>query len=152
MGAIREPGRQPVLRNARSGEAATIASIHETTARVAFAHVFGRQPYPTEHTRERWRRFSGEVVLAELDGSVVGFAARDGDLLDALFVLPNFQGRGIGSALLSAFGPVSRLWVLKGTEAQRFYEARGWRPEGSEQTAFGATELLYVRPNVSTEQ
>ncbi len=41
-------------------------------------------------------------LIAELEGSVVGFASwRDGELL-ALFVHPDHQGRGVGSTLALA--------------------------------------------------
>jgi GNAT superfamily N-acetyltransferase len=71
-------------------------------------HLFGERPFV-------------EVLLAELDGRVVGFAlffhnystflTRPGIYLEDLFVLPEDRGRGHGKALLAALG---RLAVERG--------------------------------------
>ncbi len=59
-----------------------------------------------ERTRKAYDAFAGEtrgdVWLAELDGEVVGWSARDGapDYISDLWVLPECQGRGIGKALV----------------------------------------------------
>jgi ribosomal-protein-alanine N-acetyltransferase len=59
-----------------------------------------------ERTRKAYEVFAGEtngdVRLAELDGEVVGWCARDGapNYISDLWVLPNHQGRGIGKALV----------------------------------------------------
>ncbi len=62
---------------------------------------------PHLHTVEEHRRFIGEVVprdheiwVAEEDGRVVGLAAIGEDTLGHLYVHPDAQGRGIGTALL----------------------------------------------------
>jgi GNAT superfamily N-acetyltransferase len=73
-----------------------------------------------------------EVVVAELDGRVVGFAALEGDLLGHLYVGPGHQRRGVGSALVDwvkGSRPAGfRLWVFQRNEgARRFYEERGCR-------------------------
>jgi GNAT superfamily N-acetyltransferase len=78
---------------------------------------------------------------AEEDGGVVGFsmARRSERDVFALFVLPEFEGRGIGSALLEAAvawlrqegdQPI-RLSTGRGTRAFSLYIARGWREVGS---------------------
>lgn len=71
-------------------------------------HLFGARPYV-------------EVLLAEVEGSAVGFAlffhnystflTRPGIYLEDLFVLPEARGRGYGKALLTALG---RLAVERG--------------------------------------
>lgn len=59
-----------------------------------------------ERTRKAYEIFAGEtkgdVWLAELDGKVVGWSARDGapNYISDLWVLPDHQGRGIGKALV----------------------------------------------------
>jgi GNAT superfamily N-acetyltransferase len=42
---------------------------------------------------------NGQVIVAELDGEVAGFAAIVGGELDGLFVEPDLWGRGVGRAL-----------------------------------------------------
>ena len=73
-----------------------------------------------------------EAFVFEAGGRVVGFAVVKADELDALYVDPESQRQGAGSAL---FGRVIearpegfRFWVFRdNTRARRFYEARGCR-------------------------
>lgn len=71
-----------------------------------------------------------EVWVAEVDGEVVGFLALSDDLLYHLYVYPEFQGRGVGSALFARAQELRprgfRLWVFqRNTQARTFYEHRG---------------------------
>jgi GNAT superfamily N-acetyltransferase len=103
-----------------------------------------------------WRRYLasqsalGRTWLAERDGRVVGFAdtgpSRDEDAATgigevyAIYVDPAEAGTGLGRALFGhAVAELARqryqaatLWVLAGNRrARRFYEAAGWRPDGT---------------------
>jgi GNAT superfamily N-acetyltransferase len=92
-------------------------------------------------------RPAAEVVFAELDGTVCGFAlfftnfstflGRPGIYLEDLFVRPEARGRGVGRALLAHLARMvvdreyGRLewWVLDwNRDAIRFYEQLGARP------------------------
>lgn len=91
------------------------------------------------------------IVAAEGE-SICGFAttmlSRDGELagfgeLCALYVDPDFWGRGIGVALVIAARARllqldvrnAFLWVLKGNvRADRFYHNDGWAPDGCSRT------------------
>jgi ribosomal protein S18 acetylase RimI-like enzyme len=93
----------------------------------------------------RQERFAAGILVAEgAVGSIVGFGsggrARPSDLLLAgeiftLYVLPDYQERGIGRALLGGLfsGLIDRgltsalVWVLSGNPARFFYEAMGGR-------------------------
>ena len=80
-------------------------------------------------------------VVEAADGEILGFAignAQSGNIW-ALFVRPESQGQGHGSALhdvmvdwLWAQG-LERLWLTTGpgTRAEAFYKRRGWREVGS---------------------
>jgi GNAT superfamily N-acetyltransferase len=123
-----------------------VTRLHTATATAAYAHIFPGQPFPAERTRRRWEAFEGQVVIAEEDGRPVGFVAWDDEELSALYVLPDGWGRGAGGRLLELAGPVSLLWVLEGNQrARRFYERRGWSPDGGVRDAFGVRELRYRR-------
>ncbi|MCA1711196.1 MAG: GNAT family N-acetyltransferase [Actinobacteria bacterium] len=125
--------------------AAELADVHERTAVVAYAHIFDA-PFPRELTQQKWARYPGEVLEHREDGVLLGFAATDEGRLDALFVLPEHAGRGIGSRLLERAAGVDRLWVLEdNTPARGFYERRGWTCTRARRDAFGVQELLYVR-------
>jgi len=81
----------------------------------------------------------GRVHVAEDNGTVVGFCARHGDDLDALYVAAAKRGQGVGAALLrDAQSAVDRLelWTFQANEgAQRFYLRHGFvevqRTDGS---------------------
>lgn len=72
------------------------------------------------------------ITVAHEEDRLVGFLARQGDLVDRLYVAVDAQGRGIGTALLdgalAARPDGLRLFThQRNTPARRFYEARGFR-------------------------
>ena len=89
----------------------------------------------------------GEVVVAEIDGRIAGFAVvldQDGMAeLDGLFVEPVLWRQGIGTALVedAVHGARSRglslMTVVAGPAAKGFYERCGFTVEGSAETRFG---------------
>ncbi|HPF28372.1 MAG TPA: GNAT family N-acetyltransferase [Steroidobacteraceae bacterium] len=82
----------------------------------------------------------GRGWVCELDGRIVGFAVADAPRRSiwALFVDPQFEGRGIGHALHAAMltwlftldrAPVT-LGTEPGTRAEQFYRRAGWTFQG----------------------
>jgi GNAT superfamily N-acetyltransferase len=85
---------------------------------------------------------NGQVIVAELDGEIAGFAAVVGGELDGLFVEPDLWGGGIGRALVDAATHEARkrglaLKVIANPRARRFYEHCGFAVEGEVETRFG---------------
>jgi GNAT superfamily N-acetyltransferase len=85
---------------------------------------------------------NGQVIVAEIDGQLAGFAAIVGGELDGLFVEPDLWGRGIGRALLEAAAHQARkrgltVTVIASPSARRFYESCGFSVEGEAWTRFG---------------
>jgi len=85
---------------------------------------------------------NGQVIVADLDGKVAGFAAVVGGELDGLFVEPDLWGGGIGRILVEAAVHEARerglsLTVIANPRARGFYETCGFSVEGEEQTRFG---------------
>jgi GNAT superfamily N-acetyltransferase len=85
---------------------------------------------------------NGQVIVADMDGVIVGFAAVVGGELDGLFVEPDLWGQGIGRALVDAATHEARkrglaLKVIANPSARQFYESCGFSIEGEERTRFG---------------
>jgi len=83
-----------------------------------------------------------QVIVAELEGQIAGFAAVVGGELDGLFVEPDLWGRGIGRVLVDAATHEARdrglaLTVIAAPSARIFYESCGFSVEGETQTRFG---------------
>ncbi|MEU8762621.1 GNAT family N-acetyltransferase [Streptomyces sp. NPDC048659] len=146
------------VRAATVADAAAIAEVHVRSWRAAYrglvpdAYLDGLD---AGERAERWRERLGgpdapTVLLAERAGPV-GFACfracGDADAdpavtaeLAALYAVPEAWGLGVGRALMTAaYGAMAaagfrtaRLWVLEGNpRARAFYEAAGWRPDGT---------------------
>jgi len=93
---------------------------------------------PVLHTPEEDLEFFRElefprsvVWVVEVDQRVAGFAAREGEWIHHLYVLPEFQAMGIGSQLLAQAKCESqrglRLYTFQeNRRARAFYEARGF--------------------------
>lgn len=85
---------------------------------------------------------NGQVIVAELDGEIAGFAAVVAGELDGLFVEPDLWGLGIGKTLADAATREARrkgytLSVIANPRARDFYERCGFSVEGEVQTRFG---------------
>jgi GNAT superfamily N-acetyltransferase len=90
----------------------------------------------------------GEVLVADLEGRVAGFAAIVADEakaeLDGLFVEPQLWRQGIGSALVEAAVHQARrkgftlVTVVAEPGARKFYERCGFSVEGEAETRFGS--------------
>ncbi len=88
------------------------------------------------HTPEEDRAyFRGHVfstceVWGAINGNIIGIIAFRPGWIDQLYVVPNFQGRGAGTALLRVAQATSTsllLWTFqKNALARRFYEANGF--------------------------
>jgi len=88
----------------------------------------------------------GEVIVAEIDDRLAGFAAVmiDNDVaeLDGLFVEPELWRKGIGAALVEVAVHEARrqgraLMVVANPSARDFYEKCGFTVEGEAETRFG---------------
>jgi GNAT superfamily N-acetyltransferase len=119
------------LRRATPGDAEALALAMRRTVRESLAFL------PELHTPEEDLAFFSGVVLprsevwiADVDDALAGFIALRPGWIDHLYVTPEAQGRGVGSALLAIAlepGRARRLWTFqKNARARGFYEARGF--------------------------
>ena len=135
------------LRRARADEAEALLRVQREASLAGLRHIYppDRYPFPDDAIRARWREAleseQTSVVVAERDGKILGLAAWTDGWLDGLYVVPKAWGNGVAARLhdealrgIAATGkPGARLWVLEeNARARRFYERRGWRPDGSD--------------------
>ena len=71
-----------------------------------------------------------DVWVAVMGGRLAGFVALSDDVLEHLSVHPEFQRRGVGTALLAKACELRpsgfQLWVFQqNAQARRFYESHG---------------------------
>src|SRR5262249_31338230 len=109
----------------------------DTIAEVFVASFGGLTFLPTLHTDGQTRAWfrtvmvrSHDVWIAETEHRVVGFVALKDDLVGHLYVHPDAQNRGVGTALLDRAKLERtigfRLWTFQRNEgARRFYERHG---------------------------
>jgi ribosomal protein S18 acetylase RimI-like enzyme len=89
-----------------------------------------------------------DVWLAEVNGRIVGLMAMKGSLIDQLFVDVDFQGQGVGTALLVKARERSpaglQLYTFqKNVTAREFYERHGFTA-----VRFGASPPPENEPDV----
>ena len=120
-----------VLRAGQASDAAALATIHVESRSQAMPWL------PVVHPLDDVVEYMAgtmlvdqQVWVVEADGRPVGFAAVGGDMLNHLYIAPDWQGRGVGGALLEAARSGRdrlELWVFQRNErARTFYERRGF--------------------------
>ena len=86
---------------------------------------------------------AGDVLVAETEKGIAGFAVLALGELSGLFVEPGDQRRGVGRALVEAAVHEARrrglslVIVVASPKARAFYEKCGFRIEGEATTRFG---------------
>jgi GNAT superfamily N-acetyltransferase len=143
------------LRRAGVGDEWAVAEVHMRSWQVGYRGLIADDfldALRPEDRVERYR-FDGDdpLTVVAVTDRIRGFATISPatGLLMAFYVDPESWGAGLGRALiieaerrLALRHTVATLWVLAGNaRARRFYEAGGWRPDGSERRdrVFGAT-------------
>ncbi|MDO8108170.1 GNAT family N-acetyltransferase [Isoptericola sp. b441] len=161
---------EAVIRPATVDDADAIARVHLTSWREAYADVVDPatldaldEAARTQTWRETIETRRGSVLVADLEGEIVGFAhvgaSRDEDAergtheIYAIFLEPSAWGHGVARELMRSLladlpeaDPVT-LWALADNErARHFYRRHGFSPDGVErmETA-GESSYLEVR-------
>lgn len=120
------------LRAARSTDAGKIGAIlSEFAATTDWMPILHSGAEDIAHAGALIER--GWVSIAEVDGDVVGFAASDGQDLDALYVVRSARRHGVGTALLQHLQgahEVLTLWTFQANSAaQDFYVKHGFEEQ-----------------------
>ena len=167
---------QFTIRQAAVGDIDGLSALAVTTFVEAFGHSFTESDLKAHlqrsFTPERFLRFLEEdvILLAESEGLLVGYT-QFGDSADAetwgemelrkLYVLPDFQNRGVGSALLDFALQHPRMTSARrihldvwehNPDARRLYERFGFRVRGTreflmESGVSDSLDLVMVRVN-----
>ena len=92
------------------------------------------------------------IFVAEIAGSVIGFAALLGDnTISAVFIEPNFARQGVGSLLLEHLEREVRdrqipvLWVSSSLTGQNFYRANGYLEVEKTNLILGSNYIPCIR-------
>ncbi|MCS6826763.1 MAG: GNAT family N-acetyltransferase [Caldilinea sp.] len=152
---------QPCLtvRSVVAADVDTVAHLHVAIWRAAYRGLLPDaflDALSVESRATMWRHMveqgASPALVAEQAGEIVGFLlggpAQDADAqpgvtaeIYAIYVSPDFWGRGVGARLLQEGLAILRdqgyreatLWVLRNNvRARRFYEAMGFRVDGGE--------------------
>lgn len=141
-----------MLRQLKIDDMDAAAAVHRAAYDDRLPWLAGRHSPDEDRRYFRERVFPACAVWGALeDTAVVGMIAFRADWIDQLYVLPNAQGRGWGTALLdvakSAF-PRLHLWTFQRNHlARRFYERRGFvltRQTDGEANAEKEPDVLYL--------
>lgn len=133
------------LRPAQASDLAFLHRVHREAMRPHVERVFGA--WDEDAQRERFAASTDPATheIVECDGRAVGcqWVRPHPDALELvrLYLLPEAQGRGVGSHLLGALveraersGLAVRLRVLRGNPAERLYRRLGFRVVGETDT------------------
>jgi GNAT superfamily N-acetyltransferase len=107
------------------------------------------QPLIDYFSPEKVLRLSQERVclVAETDRQLIGTAALDGSQLATFFVLPKYQGQGIGAQLLAAIEGqartlgIARLTVDASITGAAFYARMGYLRSGTERAGTAGVQI-----------
>lgn len=138
-----------MIRPATVADAPAIGEIHVRSWQAAYEGLIPADflaRLSAESRAASWARrigdpaIPGRVLVVEDDGVVAGFAAFGPGQLYALYLLPEYWGRGLGQALHARAveemsGDSAVLWVLATNErAKAFYVRQGWVDDNASQT------------------
>jgi len=134
------------LRRAWVGDEQVVADVHVRSWQVGYRGLIADDYLDNLRAQDRADRYTFDVddplTIVAVTDRIRGFVtiSPGAGVLRALYVDPEAWGGGLGRALiveaerrLAEHHSAATLWVLTGnTRARRFYEAAGWRSDGSE--------------------
>jgi GNAT superfamily N-acetyltransferase len=155
------------IRAATADDAIAIAHVHVESWRTTYARIVpdeylaGLDEVLRVKLWSEWLSGDTAVLVAERAKRVIGFAhagkireplERCDAELYSLYLLREFQGRGVGSGLLKAMSSVLAergfrslaVWVLERNPSRSFYERHGGKLTTSKVIEIGGARLMEV--------
>jgi putative acetyltransferase len=140
------------IRGFEPRDAAAVSALIQRTMRESNSRDYSLdrlQPLIDYFSPENVRRLGQERVclVAEADRQLIGTAALDGAELATFFVLPEYQGQGIGTRLLAAIEGqaralgLTRLTVDASITGAAFYAASGYLRTGVERAGTAGVQI-----------
>lgn len=133
-------GQGPILRRGRPEEADSLWVLRTRCVRELCSAAYSPEviaPWAASPPPAHYRELIGQggCIVAEDDaGTLLGYGVIDqqGNEIDALFVDPDYGGRGIGSVLMHALqaltDPTRPLVLSASLNAVPFYQRAGFKP------------------------
>ena len=115
------------------------------------AHAFIPSGFWKENYAPMWSRYlpSSTVHTALAATGIIGFGSVKDNVLEALFVIPEAQGKGVGSSLLtylfSVYDALSLAVYVKNPKAVAFYERSGFARATRQICAHTGEEEILMR-------
>jgi ribosomal protein S18 acetylase RimI-like enzyme len=138
------------LRPAAESDRELLWVIQATSMRPAVEALWGwDEPFQRSYFDEHYGKAPLQIVQVNgRDAGMVSYERRaDHVFLRSVALLPEYQGKGIGTKVIqavmaeaSALGLVVRLQVLKTNRARRLYERLGFRTYGETATHYQMSE------------
>jgi putative acetyltransferase len=140
------------IRTFEPRDAETVSALIGRTMRESNSHDYRLErlePLIAYFSPEKLRQLAQERVclVAEASGQLIGTAALDGTELATFFVLPEYQGQGIGARLLAAIEEHARalgiamLTVDASVTGAAIYDRMGYRRTGVERQGTAGPQI-----------
>jgi ribosomal protein S18 acetylase RimI-like enzyme len=125
-----EERRRILIRPAAPGDDRRCRAIHAAATMSSYGAIY-RWLERIVHDPDTPLEGSEWMLVAELDGQVVGYVAVTGNHVENLYVDPAAQGIGVGSRLLAAveervIGAITLRCLVVNTRARSLYERCGF--------------------------
>ncbi|WP_417310104.1 GNAT family N-acetyltransferase [Devosia sp.] len=120
-----------VIRPFTGADTESLSGIWLAASRQAHPFIGEQTLVAQRHAIEHTYLPAAQTLVADSDGTPVGFISLLGDFVGGLFVAPSFQGQGIGRRLLAhAMAGRTELMLevyIENRDALRFYLRQGFR-------------------------
>ncbi len=158
-----------MLRTAKVEDAKEIAQIHIDAWRAAYQNIVPQKHLDSLSVDDRTKSWQNQiteavfsVLVLEVENKIVGWIAfgqnrdkENGHEISAIYVAPQFWGKGIGTILLKKAEEILLsmelgdiiLWVLeKNTSSIKFYQKMGFEKDNTKkQKVIGGKDLTIIR-------